>query len=387
MNLTDKCTKLIRHLLKNLDILTDYIVIIKYGDHIKTYNSISKDITNFLKTQSMSNIKKTLDIFDKYYYNTANPIVDDSDYDLISDHYYGDAGNKSDKIGSEILSNKVELPVYMGSMDKVKLGQVKLTNFLKKYSNNKFISSKLDGISMLIGIKNNIPKAYTRGNGLFGKDLSRFLKYIKTSNNNSLFEILKKLPDKTYIRGELIISKSDWKKFSYLGSNARNMAMGITNRKKITSEIKICKFIGYEYISSSHLSISEQFKKIQELKLDIPYHILYKNPEISEESLPLILKEFKNKSKFDIDGIIIQDDIYYPKNKTKNPKYAKAFKMEKYNESGISTILEIRWNTTKNMTLKPVITIEPIKLSNITIKKVYGYNAKYIKKINLEKEL
>lgn len=375
----DKVTTAFENINKNLSQFIDYVIIVRCGEKYTTYNSIEKSYIEFIQTQSLRNIKKTLDICDKYYYNTITPIVNDSVYDLISDYYYKTSDkDKSDKIGASVKTRKVKLPIHMGSMDKVKLGQPVLASFLKNYTHNKFISSKLDGISLLIGKYNNNSFAYTRGNGEYGQDASRFLNYIKTTKNESLHHILCNVDNNTFIRGELIISKKNWCTFSHLGSNARNMAMGIINRKTVTKEIEICTFLGYQFISDEKLSISEQFARISSLNIDTPDNKLYKNTEISEDTLPNILEKYKNTSEYEIDGIIIQDDIYYPINTEKNPKYAKAFKMEKYNESGISIIKNIEWNVVKNGNLKPVLIIEPIQLSDVVIKRIYAYHAKYI---------
>ena len=375
----NKISLVFENIATNLSVFVDYVIIIKYGNSTLKYNSVEKDPIKFIKTQSIQNIKITLDIFDNHYYNTDSPIVSDSTYDLLSDYYYNNTDDsKSNKIGVAVKSQKVKLPIYMGSMDKVKLGQSRLSNFLNKYKNNKFISSKLDGISLLIGKYNDIPKAYTRGDGLYGKDVSRFLKYIKTTGNKSLYSIISDIDNNTFIRGELIISKDTWGEYSHLGSNARNMVMGIMNRKEITPDVKICVFLGYQFISNEKLAISEQFKRIKNLEIDTPYCNLYSDTEITEVKLPEILEKYKKTSKYEIDGIIIQDNIYYPINTDKNPKYATAFKMEKYNESGISTIKTIEWNPVKNGNLKPVIIIEPIHLSDVIIKRIYAYNAKYI---------
>ena len=197
---TKKRDKLIKTLVGKLNNIIDYVVVINLGDEVKIYNSIRNNTKRFLNKKNLKNIKKALDIFDKYYYSTKHQIVSDMVYDKISDYYYENSSNiKSDKIGAEIVGKKVKLPVHMGSMDKLKLGQAKLATFLQKYKNNKLISSKLDGISMLIGRKNKMKVAYTRGNGTYGKDLSRFLKHIKTSDGKSLSDILTNVDNNTYI--------------------------------------------------------------------------------------------------------------------------------------------------------------------------------------------
>ena len=375
----------IKNNIKNLASITDYILIVSCGEDTFTFTSLDKHLGRFMKDNSLEKIKNTLDLLDEHYYNST-PIVTDITYDTLSDYYYNQVSTKkSEKIGTNVKKSKVRLPIHLGSMDKLKPGQKKLIKFLTKYTNNKVISSKLDGISMLIGRRNNVPVAYTRGDGMYGQDISRFLRYITSSKGIALDKILSTIPDETYIRGEIIISKTDWNLQTNLGSNARNAVMGIMNRKEVTEDIKFCRFLAYEYISPDNLQISEQFKKLEVLEIDTPIHKTYKHTGVTEAYLPNILDEYKELSDYEIDGIIIQDDVYYKRNTSGNPKYAKAFKMEKYNESGISTIKHIEWTITKNGTLKPVIHIVPIHLKDIVIQKVYAYNAKYIKENQLGK--
>jgi len=363
----------------NLPLICDYIIKITCGSHTFTHTSFAEKPEDFLERSTNNNVKKLLDILDKHYYNTASPIVSDVVYDLFSDHYYNISGDdKNSTIGAEIQGSKTKLPIHMGSMDKLKPGQPALTKFLADYTHDKVLSSKLDGISLLIGKTLNGPRAYTRGNGCFGKDVTKFLKYLKTKSGKNLYDIVSTFEANTYVRGELIISKANWVKFSHLGSNARNTAMGIMNRKLITDEVAICEFLGYQYISNECLSIASQFNKIQQYAIDTPKHVLYSSAAVTPDSLPAILEEFKASSKYEIDGVIIQDNIYYPMNESKNPKYAKAFKMEKYNESGVSTINSIEWRPSKSGVWKPIIIIHPVQLSNVVIKRVFGYNAKYI---------
>ena len=376
----------IKNNIKHLGDITDYIFIVHIGELTFTFTSLDTHIGRFMKNTSLKKIKDTLDLLDEHYYNST-PLVKDITYDTLSDYYYNQVDiEKSEKIGNIPKKNKVILPIHLGSMDKLKPGQKNLTKFLTKYTNNKVISSKLDGISMLIGKHYNEPVAYTRGDGICGQDISRFLKYIITSKNITLDKILNTIPNDTYIRGEIIISKPNWNLHSDLGSNARNAVMGIMNRKEVTDNIKFCRFLAYEYISSEHLRISEQFKKLEDLEIDTPIYNIYENCDVTEDTLPNIIDEYKKHSDYEIDGIIIQDDIYYKRNIVGNPKYAKAFKMEKYNESGISRIKHIEWTITKNGTLKPIIHIEPIHLKDVVIKKVYAYNAKYIKENKLGKD-
>ena len=190
MDLTkhNKDTKLIKNLIKTTlskakDILS-YNIKINMGDEIINYSFLETDYAEFLKTTSISEIKETLDLLDEYYYD-GNPLVSDNVYDIISDYYYQKTGgDKSSKIGHSLATNivKTKLPITCTSLDKVKPGQTKLTSFLKKYTDSKWISSKLDGNSLLIGRQNGTPKAFTRGDGTYGQDVSHILNFIKGDN-------------------------------------------------------------------------------------------------------------------------------------------------------------------------------------------------------------
>ena len=152
---------------------------IKMPDNL--YSNLNSDYKCFLSNNNLSQIKKCLDFLDQYYYE-GNPIVTDKVYDIISDYYYSNSTDeKSSKIGYNINhGSKVKLPIACTSLDKVKPGQSKLTSFLKNYTNDKCISSKLDGNSLLIGVIDSIPVAYTRGNGVHGTDVSHILKHTYT---------------------------------------------------------------------------------------------------------------------------------------------------------------------------------------------------------------
>jgi len=122
---------------------------------------------------------------DVQYYNLGEPIFTDDEYDEIKD-YLKTIDKKNayfKRVGAEIIGNdnKVKLPIYLGSQDKIKDDDKTLQKWIIKYNNpmSYVISEKLDGISCLIVINNNTIKIYTRGNGIYGQDISQFKDIIK----------------------------------------------------------------------------------------------------------------------------------------------------------------------------------------------------------------
>ena len=394
---TESIKNLIRtSLYKAKDILS-YNIKIKMGDNTINYSFLETDYANYLKTTPLEEVKEMLDLLDQYYYE-GNSLVSDNVYDIISDYYYQKTGgDKSSKVGHTIATNivKTKLPITCTSLDKVKPGQTKLRSFLNKYKDGKWISSKLDGNSLLIGRENGIPKAFTRGDGTYGQDVSHILAFIKGSNGDTLYNILNNSSiDYFYIRGEIIISKANWEKNKHIGSNARNVVAGLLHHKNLTPDNQhllstIVDFLGYEYIVGKQnklkpkYTIESQFNKIISMNIKTPLHIKYKNSDVTEDTLPDILALFRKESKYEIDGIVIENNVYNSRYKSGNPKYAKAFKMEMYNDTGVAKVIDIDWSITKSGKLKPTLVIPPTIINQVEIKRVYAYNARNVLDLKL----
>ena len=341
--------------------------------------NLEDNYKQYVLNSSLDDIKSLLNQLENSY-EKGEPMVSDKVYDYISDYYYQSIGQPKTKIGAEVSGNKVKLPIHMGSMDKVKPGSSELKSFLNSYTNSKCISEKVDGISLLLEYskkgKLSIVKAYTRGDGTYGQDVSPLVKYVK----------LGKLPSEQtlnprYIRGELIITKDNWTNhMSDKGKNARNYVSGIVNkiRKNINGDdFQYVDFVAYEYIHPSfELTISQQLDMLKEYGFNTVKH---KVVSIKEESeLTNLLVEFRESSKYEIDGIIVQDNIYYPRNTSGNPKYAKAFKSEELIDKIETTVKGIEWTPSKDGKLKPVVLLTPVDLNGVTISRATGNNANFI---------
>jgi NAD-dependent DNA ligase len=98
-----------------------------------------------------------------------------------------------------ITKNKVKLPYELWSMDKIKPTTNEVAKWTTTYTGPYVISAKLDGISALYVNNKNESKLYTRGNGVFGQDISHLIPYL----------IKKEYKDMAF-RGEIIISKENF---------------------------------------------------------------------------------------------------------------------------------------------------------------------------------
>lgn len=107
---------------------------------------------------------------------------------------------KVKNVGADVNGKeKVKLPYYMGSLDKVKPSTTEFDKWIEKYGGPYVSSYKLDGISALVHKVDNKLSMYTRGNGTYGQDISHILPHINIDT--------RKIVNNDAIRGELVISK------------------------------------------------------------------------------------------------------------------------------------------------------------------------------------
>ena len=163
------------------------------------YSFINARPQDFIKTNKKKDIINVLVEADKAFFNSGQPKLTDDIYDIIKDYirkkYPKDAYLK--RVGADV-DNKVALPYYMGSQNKIKDSESEITKYKKKYPGPYLISDKLDGVSGMFVYEGDNVKLYTRGNGREGQDISHLHKYI------SGFPKIKK-QDKLAVRGEFII--------------------------------------------------------------------------------------------------------------------------------------------------------------------------------------
>jgi NAD-dependent DNA ligase len=304
-------------------------------------------------------------------YEAGDPIMSDAVYDAT----FGDASTHHEL---EIKTGQTTpLPLWMGSLDK-KRDEKALDAWLDKACTDKFvISAKLDGISALYDPEHG--KLYTRGNGQTGCDISRFIKHLDLKRA--------KASAGAFVRGELIMANDVFdRKYKTEFKNPRNLVSGQFGKKTINKDIVAdIFFIPYEVIISDmcghtcQCPASEQLSSfaIENRQAMLPW-IEMNRSEMSVESLTKLLDEWSKECVFAMDGLVVTEDRMYTRNTSGNPKYSIAFKKETGTETAVTTVTEVTWDVSRWGFLKPVVHIEPVQLSGVTIQKCSGHNAKYI---------
>jgi DNA ligase (NAD+) len=318
-------------------------------------------------------------------YGNGTPVMDDEVYDAT----FGDSSNHHEFI---LDKTAVDLPTWMGSLDK-KRDQKSIDVWLNKTKTVDFIvSGKLDGISALFDTTNK--KLFTRGNGQKGNDISQFLNYLNLEQaKKSANHVFKVLLDSTSenqgwsnlphicVRGELIMPKRKFEeKYSKSFKNARNLVAGQFNRKTIDKKnisiIGDIVFIPYEVIvigAPFQCPLMEQIRWSPSL----PWTDM-KRSEVNVDSLTQFYNRLSNECEFTFDGLVVTENRMYQQSFNQNPKHSIAFKKDTDLETAISTVTSVAWSVSRWGLFKPVVHIEPVQISGVTVKKCNGMNAKFI---------
>jgi len=332
---------------------------------------LSENPIPVLETKSEDEIAAILTKASFQYYK-GSPIFSDDIFDIIKD--YLEKKNPKhpvlEQIGAETYGTKVELPYFMGSLDKVRENEAALDKWKSKYSGTSIVSDKLDGNSALLVVKDSKYKLYSRGDGTIGQDISHLIPYLKN---------VPKALTNIVVRGELVISKENWLK-NKKGANARNAVAGVMHSKKPDKELAaVVDFVAYEQIEP-RVKVSTALDSLKGLKFSVVHSQEVRSKDLSMENLSTILIKRRKDSDYEVDGIVIYHNAEYSIVKGKNPDYAFAFKSILTHEEAEVTIKEVEWNASKDGYLKPTLKFDPVVLAGASIQKATGFNAQFIEK-------
>lgn len=336
------------------------------------------NLKKYFKTENLSILHKFKLYLDDLYYNTGDNNVEDNKYDLLKDILKIRDPNHKPSIGAKLRDgeNRAKLPYWLGSTDKITPDEPDLLKRWKKdnIATSYIVSQKLDGVSCLLVHKNNKIKLYTRGDGVIGADISYLTGYFH----------IPELKEDIAVRGELIIQKEIFEarhKETY--KNPRNMVSGLIGGKTARKGLEDVNFVTYEIVGDNMPKPSEQLKKLTKLGFMVVKYKLLDRNDLTMNIMAELYLTFRDKSIYELDGLIIQSDLPYDRNISGNPEYMFAFKMLIEDSIHETTVKYIEWNISKWGQLKPVLIIEPVESSGITMNRATAHNAKYVKDNNL----
>lgn len=351
------------------------------------------------KIEEMKALVEKLNQYRDAYYNNAESIVTDHQYDDLCDQL-----EKMEKETGVILSNspvhsvgyevkskleKIEHSHLMMSLDKTKD-----VNILRKFIGDKdsLLMCKMDGLTILLTYEDGeLIQAETRGNGVTGE--------IITHNAKAFENIPMHINQKGHveIEGEAIITYTDFEKINNLikheedrYKNPRNLASGSVRQldSKIAAKRHV-RFIVWKVPAGMNQLplMSERFEKARELGFDIvPYIQIFKEQQSLEEAINL-LKEKASQLSYPIDGLVAAyNDIAYGLSlgtTDKYPRHSLAFKF--YNVEYETVLNAVEWTMGKSGQLTPTAVFEPVEIDGTSVSRASLHNVSIFKRFYLHK--
>jgi len=343
------------------------------------------------KDLSIEELVHVMKISCEKYYNTNNPIFSDEVYDILNELLQErDPENPFHKqVGAPVYGKKTRLPYYMGSIDKIKPNTSEVSKWIKKYNGPYVISDKLDGSSGLLYYRKDKTQwktqMFTRGSHDFGRDITHLItpllgeKYLVGPPIEIISELEKQGfsdIDKIAVRGEIIMSRVNFVKYQEIKKDSRSLVNGLVCQKQVDKKLaKEVDFVSFEIVEP-RLSKINQFNILKSSGFKTPDFKMYEL--VSNDDLSVILKDRRNNSIYDIDGVIIEDNGPFEHNETKSPEFAFAFKMVLNENVAEVKVLEVIWEASKHGVLVPKVNYQPVTIKGVTLKNATGFNARYI---------
>ena len=346
------------------------------------------DTIEYVSNLNVENLESIIKYTADKYYNFKKPVISDTIYDILID-FLKMKSPKSEvlkTVGANKITtkNKVKLDYYLGSMDKIKPTQLsQLNNWMKKYPPPYNLSDKLDGISALVIYNMDKITMMTRGTATEGTDITNLIKYLnlpsyETVQKYCMKNKIKGITNMIAFRGELLIKEKVFQEqFSDKLKNGRNSVAGLVNSKTINPMLASATDLVLYEVVDPFIPIEKQFEIISDIGFKSAYNINI-NKELTFEYLSTQLKNRRNKSEYNIDGIIVTSAKNNSRNMDGNPEYAFAFKDILEDQMSKTTVESIEWNISKDGYIKPTLILKPVTIGGVVIKRATGNNAKFI---------
>lgn len=343
-----------------------------------------KLIQDYPKTIAMKAIKK----FSEYYHIKMKPLVEDHYYDeiekLLKKAYPREAFWKQSGSVKKGKRAEVTLPNPMPGLDQRNAGTTRYEAFFDP-KGVYVIMDKLDGISLqIIYIDGKPAQAFTRGDSSKGQDVSHILPSLKIPRSINM-------RGRFAVRAEAIIKPGvfDRKHNSNTSKNGkfkatRNMVGGVINKlptsknydeyKKYAADIDVVVYEQLEGVGAK-APISKQLSILKTLKFNTVWH--RRMGSAVKEQLGDLYSTRIKRSEYEIDGIVVAKDVSYVR-RPSLPKH--AFKFKENNEAAMKTVTvkSVDWEISRNGTIIPTISIDPIRLGGVQVSNFLGHSLYYI---------
>ena len=240
------------------------------------------------------------------------------------------------------------------------------------------VSDKCDGISVSLRYEGgNLVLAATRGDGDTGEDITRNvvkMKGIKT--------FIKGLTG--YLRGEIVLLKSDWKRYFPTYTNPRNAASGIAKRED---------GVGCEHLTVLHYQIirddgviprkTVEFQVLEKIGCAVPAWACVSTSADVQAIYEAYIASRRDALDYDIDGLVVECDSTAQMEAlgdlNKRPKGAIAYKFPAMAKGTL--LRDVRWQVGKSGRVTPVAVFDSVFLAGANVSQASLHNVGNIRRL------
>lgn len=349
------------------------------------------------KSERIKDLVELLNKANKAYYQEANEIMTNFEYDKLYDELVGlekETGmvlsnSPTVNVGYQVVS---QLPKEQHNSPMLSLDKTKEVGALADFAGDRkcLLSWKMDGLTVVLTYENGeLVKAVTRGNGLVGE--------VITNNAKTFKNIPISIPYKgrLTLRGEAVIKYSDFEQINReiedadsKYKNPRNLCSGSVRQlnSQVTAERNV-NFVAFALINADDVdfdnSIEQQYKWMESQGFQVvEYRVVTRN------SMEDAVKYFAGKIQtydYPSDGLVLMfDDIEYGLSlgtTAKFPRNGIAFKWE--DEQAETTLKYIEWSPSRTGLINPVAVFEPVELEGTTVSRASVHNISIMEELEL----
>lgn len=367
-----------------------------------------------ITTNNIEELREVLKFHEYRYYVLADPLISDFEYDSLYKKLEALEEENPDLITADSPTQRVakgltkEFPsvqhlVPMLSLDN-SYDSEDLIDFDRKAreltGQNEIeycIEPKFDGASISLVFENDhLARGATRGDGVYGDDITPNIKQIRTIPLSARFS--DHGLHSVEVRGEVLINKNNFKHFNEQLiaqgmaplANPRNAAAG-TLRIKDPLEVKRRNLEAFVY-HISYYTLKEGGTDLHSHSqtLDMLWELGFRSPAREKKVVKGIqavidyCKEFeagRDDLPYEIDGMVIKVNEFDLQDKmgmtTHHPRWAIAYKFKA--RQATSKLLRVEYQVGRTGNIGPVAKIEPVHIGGVTVTSVSLFNEDVIR--------
>ena len=349
------------------------------------------------KKQRMQELVQLLNQAGKAYYQDAQEIMSNHEYDKLYDELLAleqelgitMANSPTVNVGYEVLS---ELPKERHEKPMLSLDKTKEIGRLKEFvgAQKAVISWKLDGLTIVLTYEGGeLKKAVTRGNGEVGEVITNNAKVFQNVPLRIAYQ------GELILRGEAVIGYQDFEKINEeieevdaKYKNPRNLCSGSVRQlnNEITARRNV-QFFAFSLVRAEGVDFKNsrnyQLAWLKEQGFDVVEHY-----EVTRETLEERVRFFEEhieENDIPSDGLVLTyDDIAYGESLGSTAKFPRDSFAFKWADEIRETILrEIEWSPSRTGLINPVAIFDPVELEGTTVSRASVHNLSIMEELEL----